>query len=63
MIRQEVHTCDYSVYLLIYHISYTFDDYSVYLLNYRITLSDDEDGAPHSVVESESESESEKNSD
>ena len=44
---QEVHTCDYSVYLLIYHIS----------------LSDDEDGSPHSVTESESESESEKDSD
>ena len=44
---QEVHTCDYSVYLLIY----------------RISLSDDEDGPPHSVAESESESESEKDSD
>ena len=59
---QKVHTCDYSVYLLIYHISYTCD-YSVYLLIYRISLSDDEDGAPHSVAESESESESEKDSD
>ena len=59
---QEVHTCDYSVYLLIYHISYTCD-YSVYLLIYRISLSDDEDRAPHSVTESESESESEKDSD
>ena len=59
---QEVHTCDYSVYLLIYRISYTCD-YSVYLLIYRISLSDDEDGAPHSVAESESESESEKDSD
>ena len=59
---QEVHTCDYSVYLLIYHISYTCD-YSVYLLIYHISLSDDEDGSPHSVTESESESESEKDSD
>ena len=59
---QEVHICDYSVYLLIYHISYTCD-YSVYLLIYRISLSDDEDGPPHSVAESESESESEKDSD
>ncbi len=59
---QEVHTCDYSVYFLIYHISYTCD-YSVYFLIYHISLSDDEDGSPHSDTESESESESEKDSD
>ncbi len=59
---QEVHTCDYSVYLLIYLVSYTCD-YSVYLVIYRISLSDDEDGSPHSVTESESESESKKDSD
>ena len=34
---QEVHTCDYSVYLLIYRMSYTCD-YSVYLLIYCISL-------------------------
>ena len=59
---QETHTCDYSVYFLIYRISYTCD-YSVYLLIYHISLSDEEDGVPHSVTESESESESEKDSD